>query len=133
MTHSGSKRPPALSLSEPKSFTVFTKPVPKSIAHQRFTVTRAVSGFSLVAIARATREEPSITLGASPRATVALMRAARGAAILEGRDFVTPDDVKSRAPAVLRHRVTLAPELEVEGRSIDDVLAIVTGRVAVPD
>lgn len=87
----------------------------------------------IAALTRATREEPAITLGASPRATVALMRAARGAAVLEGRDFVTPDDVKSRVAAVLRHRVTLAPELEVEGRSIDDVLALIASRIAVPE
>jgi MoxR-like ATPase len=83
-------------------------------------------------ITRATREEPSITLGASPRATVALMRAARGGAILEGRDFVTPDDVKSRVAPALRHRVTLSPELEVEGRSVDDALTALVTRIAAP-
>jgi len=84
------------------------------------------------AITRATRVEPSITLGASPRATVALMRAARGAAIIEGRDFVTPDDVKGRVTAALRHRVTLSPELEVEGRSVDDALLALVNRIAAP-
>jgi MoxR-like ATPase len=83
-------------------------------------------------ITRATRDEPSITLGASPRATVALMRAARGGAILEGRDFVTPDDVKSRVAPALRHRVTLSPELEVEGRSVDDALTALVTRIAAP-
>jgi MoxR-like ATPase len=83
-------------------------------------------------ITRATREEPSITLGASPRATVALMRAARGGAILEGRDFVTPDDVKSRVTSALRHRVTLSPELEVEGRSVDEALTTLVSRIAAP-
>jgi MoxR-like ATPase len=95
-------------------------------------VAAEVQGY-ITALTRATRDEPAITLGASPRATVALMRAARGAAVLEGRDFVTPDDVKSRVASVLRHRVALAPELEVEGRSIDDVLALVTARVNVPE
>jgi MoxR-like ATPase len=84
-------------------------------------------------IARATREERMLALGASPRATVALFRAARGAAVLEGRDFVTPDDVKGVAPAVLRHRITLAPELEVEGRTPDDVLTAILARVRVPE
>jgi len=86
----------------------------------------------VAAITRGTRTEPALSLGASPRASVALMRAARGSALLEGRAFVTPDDVKERAPAVLRHRVTLAPELEVEGRSTDDVLASILARVPAP-
>ena len=84
-------------------------------------------------ITRTTRDERMLALGASPRATVALFRAARGAAVLEGRDFVTPDDVKGIAPAVLRHRITLAPELEVEGRTADDVLAALLARVRVPE
>ena len=86
----------------------------------------------IAAITRATREDPSLVLGASPRASVALMRAARAGAVLEGRDYVTPDDVKARAPAVLRHRMTLAPELEVEGRTTDDVLAGVLTRTVAP-
>ena len=74
-----------------------------------------------------------LALGASPRATVALFRAARATAVLEGRDYATPDDVKSVAPAVLRHRIALSPELEVEGRSTDDVLAALLARVRVPE
>ena len=84
-------------------------------------------------VARTTREERMLSLGASPRATVALFRAARAVAVLEGRDFVTPDDVKGVAPAVLRHRIILAPELEVEGRTPDDVLAALLARVRVPE
>jgi MoxR-like ATPase len=84
-------------------------------------------------ITRTTREERMLSLGASPRATVALFRAARAAAVLEGRDFATPDDVKGIAPAVLRHRIALAPELEVEGRTTDDVLAALLARVRVPE
>jgi MoxR-like ATPase len=86
----------------------------------------------IASITRATREDPSLVLGASPRATVALMRAARAGAVLEGRDYVTPDDVKARARGVLRHRVTLAPELEVEGRTADDVLMGVLARTVAP-
>jgi MoxR-like ATPase len=86
----------------------------------------------ITAITRATREEPTLSLGASPRATVALMRAARAAAVLEGRAFVTPDDVKDRVCSALRHRVALSPELEVEGRSADDVLATILLRVIAP-
>jgi len=83
-------------------------------------------------ISRATREERMLALGASPRATVALFRAARGAAVLDGRDFATPDDVKAIVPAVLRHRIILAPELEVEGRTPDDVLSALLSRVRAP-
>jgi MoxR-like ATPase len=86
----------------------------------------------IAAITRATREESAVALGASPRATVALMRAARAGAILDGRDFVVPDDVKGRVASVLRHRITLAPELEVEGRTPDEVLAMIVSRVPAP-
>jgi MoxR-like ATPase len=73
-------------------------------------------------IVRATREEPSFSLGASPRAGVGLFLASRAEAFLNDRDFVTPDDVKSLARAVLRHRVILTPEAEVEGQTVDDRL-----------
>ncbi len=86
----------------------------------------------VASIVRATRDDPALTLGGSPRASVALFRAARAAALLAGRDFVTPDDVKDYALAVLRHRVLVAPELEVEGRTADDVLIAVLGRVKAP-
>jgi MoxR-like ATPase len=86
----------------------------------------------VVALIRATRDDPAITLGGSPRSTVALLRAARAAALLDGRDFVTPDDVKALAPAVLRHRLRVAPELEVDGRTPDDVLQALLTRVPAP-
>jgi MoxR-like ATPase len=86
----------------------------------------------VASIVRATRDDPALTLGGSPRATVALFRAGRAAALLAGRDFVTPDDVKDYALAVLRHRVLVAPELEVEGRTADDVLLAALGRVKAP-
>jgi MoxR-like ATPase len=86
----------------------------------------------IAAIVRATRGDPGLTLGGSPRATVALFRASRAAAVIAGRDFVTPDDVKDYALAVLRHRIILSPELEVEGRSSDDVLSAVLNRVPAP-
>ena len=92
----------------------------------------------IAAITRGTRSdvngggEPSLALGASPRASVALMRAARAGAVLDGRDYVVPDDVKARAISVLRHRVTLAPELEVEGRTADEVLTAVLARTVAP-
>ncbi|HEY5087520.1 MAG TPA: MoxR family ATPase [Gemmatimonadaceae bacterium] len=83
-------------------------------------------------IVRATREDSSLTLGASPRAAVALFRVARAAALIAGRDFATPDDVKQHALPALRHRVLLAPELQVEGRSTDDVITAVLTRVPAP-
>ncbi len=86
----------------------------------------------IASIVRATREEPALTLGGSPRATVALFRVARASALLAGRDFVTPDDVKDLAFPVLRHRVLIAPEVEVEGRTSDEVLDAVLTRVAAP-
>ena len=86
----------------------------------------------IAAITRATREDPALVLGASPRASVALMRVARAGAVMDGRDYVTPDDVKARALAVLRHRVLLSPELEVEGKTADDVVRAVLTRTTAP-
>jgi len=86
----------------------------------------------ITSIVRATRDDPALTLGGSPRATVSLYRASRAAALLAGRDFVTPDDVKEYALPVLRHRILLSPELEVEGRSGDDVIENVLARIPVP-
>jgi MoxR-like ATPase len=86
----------------------------------------------IASITRATRQDSSLVLGASPRASVALQRAARAAAVIAGRDFATPDDVKARTLSVLRHRVVLAPELEVEGRSTDDVITAILSRVVAP-
>ena len=86
----------------------------------------------VTAIVRATREAASLTLGASPRAGVALFKAARAAALLEDRDYVIPDDVKLLAPAVLRHRVSVAPELELEGVTADQALKSVLDRIEAP-
>jgi len=86
----------------------------------------------ITAIVRATREAASLTLGASPRAAVSLLKTSRAAALLEGRDYVVPDDVKQLAPAVLRHRVTVAPELELEGVTADAALGSILGQVEVP-
>ncbi len=86
----------------------------------------------VTAIVRATREEPSLALGASPRAGVALFLAARAEAFVAGRDFVTPDDVKALVLPVLRHRVVLTPEAEVEGQLLDERLAAMLGAVPAP-
>jgi MoxR-like ATPase len=76
----------------------------------------------MVALARATRDSPSLSLGASPRATAMLMHAAKAWAWLSGRAFVTPDEVKAIVKPVFRHRVQLRPELELEGATTDAVL-----------
>jgi MoxR-like ATPase len=86
----------------------------------------------VVNIVRNTRTWPGISLGAGPRGSIALIRAARAAALLAERDFVTPDDVKEIALATLRHRITLAPELEIEGHDIDNVLKAVLSKVEAP-
>jgi MoxR-like ATPase len=86
----------------------------------------------VTAIVRATREAASLTLGASPRAGVSLFKAARAAAFLDGRDYVIPDDVKRLAPAILRHRVSVAPELELEGVTADQALKAILDRTEAP-
>ncbi|GAB4276693.1 MAG: MoxR family ATPase [Coriobacteriia bacterium] len=95
------------------------------------TVAEAVVAY-ITAITRSTREHPSVTLGASPRASVALMMASKARALLSGRTFVTPDDVKTSAPAVLRHRVLVMAEVEIEGTGPDAVIEEVLATVQVP-
>ena len=85
-----------------------------------------------VRVVRKTREWPSVAIGAGPRGGIALLRAARAFALLSGRDFVTPDDVKSMAAPCLRHRLVLAPELEIEGRDSDSVLEALLEEVQAP-
>jgi len=85
-----------------------------------------------VRIVAATRKWPGIALGAGPRGSIALVRAARAQAVLGGRDFATPDDVRAIATPALRHRITLAPELQIDGQSVDDVLHALLARVEAP-
>lgn len=85
-----------------------------------------------VRLARATRDWPGLALGAGPRASIALVRGGRARALLRGGDFVTPDDIKRCALAVLRHRVRLAPELEIEGLTTDQLLRQLLDQVAAP-
>jgi len=85
-----------------------------------------------VRIVAATRQWPGITLGAGPRGSIALVRAARAQAVLSGRDFVTPDDVRDIARPALRHRIALAPELQIEGQSADDALTALLAKVDAP-
>ncbi|MDP2245572.1 MoxR family ATPase [Pseudomonas sp.] len=85
-----------------------------------------------VRLARATRTWPGLILGAGPRASIALVRGGRARALLRGGDFVLPDDIKGCALAVLRHRVRLAPELDIEGLSVDQVLQQLLDQVPAP-
>jgi MoxR-like ATPase len=84
------------------------------------------------AVVATTRGAASVSLGAGTRGSVALLRIAQAAALREGRDFVSPDDVKSNAAAVLRHRLVLQPEYEMEGVTPDAVVEEVLKKVEVP-
>jgi MoxR-like ATPase len=95
------------------------------------TVSDEVAGF-VVALVRQTRDLPAVELGASPRATVHLLAASRALARLAGRDFVTPDDVVAVARPVLRHRLVLRPEAELERYRPDDAVEAALAAVPVP-
>jgi MoxR-like ATPase len=86
----------------------------------------------IVDIVRASRRHESVLVGAGPRATQALLLAARAAAAIAGRDFVTPDDIKAMAAPVLDHRLILRPEFEIEGVSVVEVIQKILQQVAVP-
>lgn len=86
----------------------------------------------VVDLIRATRESADVETGASPRAGAMLALAARAHAALDGRDYVIPDDVKTLAAPALRHRVILSPAAEIEGRRVDQVLALLVDQVAAP-
>ncbi len=94
-------------------------------------VTEEVAGY-VAAVVRQTRALPSVLLGASPRAAVHLLAASKATARLEDRDYVTPDDVIAIAPAVLRHRLVLRPEAELERVSPDDAVRAALNAVPVP-
>ena len=86
----------------------------------------------LVQIGRASRSMPEVQYGASVRGALGLLHASKAAAAFGGRDFVTPDDVKAAAPPVLRHRILLKPEAELDGLRPDDIVRRILGSVAVP-
>lgn len=95
-------------------------------------VSAPVRGYAVNLIS-ATREHPELRLGASPRATLHLVRAARAAAALAGRDFVLPDDVQALAPPVLAHRLLTTAEAQLNGREPEQIVEEIVRRVAVPD
>ena len=86
----------------------------------------------IVDIVRRSRSHESVLVGAGPRATQALLLAGRAHAALEGRDFVTPDDIRTMAHAVLEHRIILRPEFEIEGLALGEVIGRILQDVTVP-
>jgi MoxR-like ATPase len=122
--------------AEPASFGVERVMNADGLARLRLAARRVRVEPSLLAyitaLVRATRGAPALTLGASPRASVALLKLSQAAAVLAGRTYVIPDDVKRLAPPVLRHRVAVAPELELEGVTPDQALRTILERVEAP-
>ena len=98
---------------------------------QQVEVDSRVSAYA-VELVRATRGSTLLRHGAGPRASIALLRCARALALINGETFVTPDDVKSMVLPVLRHRVILAPEVEIDGLGVDDVLRNLLDKVDAP-
>lgn len=94
-------------------------------------VSEAVSGY-VVNLVRQTREHPAVWVGAGPRATLALLTASRALAVLEERDFVLPEDIKTLAASTLEHRMLLRPEFEMEGVELREVIHAVLEAVEVP-
>jgi MoxR-like ATPase len=86
----------------------------------------------LASVVRSTRSQPSVEVGASPRASVHLLAAARSIATLAGREFVTPDDIHRVAMPVLRHRIVLRPEAELERYRPDEAVKAALASVEVP-
>jgi MoxR-like ATPase len=86
----------------------------------------------IVSIVRATRNSAAVSLGASPRAAISLMLVGKAIAAIEGRDFLIPDDVKTAAPPILRHRMLLKPEADLEGITPDQIVTEVLTSIAVP-
>ena len=108
----------------------------ETLATMRAQLNRIVIRDELVAylvdIVRATRKHESVLVGAGPRATQALLLASRAFAALAGRDFVTPDDIKTMSVPVLEHRLILRPEFEIEGVTVAEVIHKILEQVAVP-
>ena len=86
----------------------------------------------MIAISAATRRHPEIALGASPRASLGIYQACQAWAAIAGRDFVLPDDVKKMAPVVLTHRLMIAPQAQLRGQQLDELLSGIVDQVPVP-
>jgi MoxR-like ATPase len=98
---------------------------------EEILVKEELSGY-IVDIVRQTRRHPSVLVGAGPRATQALILAGRTHAAINGRDYITPDDIKSMALPVLEHRLILRPEYEIEGLTVGEVVGEILKAIAVP-
>ncbi len=109
---------------------------PHDIQHYRSQVQSIIVEPKLVEfiakIVYETRNNPALYLGASPRASLAILRSARANAAIKGRDFVTPEDIVEMAPHVLRHRIILTPEKEMEGLTADDLIDTILKSIEVP-
>ncbi|HMU10732.1 MAG TPA: MoxR family ATPase [Ferruginibacter sp.] len=109
---------------------------PVDIQHYRAQVQSVITEPKVVEfiarIVNETRNNPALYLGASPRASLAILRSAKASAAIKGRDFVTPEDVVEMAPHVLRHRIILTPEKEMEGVTEDDLIDTILKSIEIP-
>lgn len=109
---------------------------PADIQHYRSLIQQVIIEPKLIEfiarIVNETRNNPSLYLGASPRASLAILRSAKANAAIKGRDFVTPEDIVEMAPHVLRHRIILTPEKEMEGITADDLIDNIMKAIEVP-
>jgi MoxR-like ATPase len=98
---------------------------------QQVTLKEELAAY-VVEIIRATRKHESLLVGAGPRATQSLLLSARAHAVLDGRDFVTPDDIKAMVQGVLEHRLIMRPEFEIEELTIKEIIQRILEEIAVP-
>ncbi|CAN5649239.1 MoxR family ATPase [soil metagenome] len=102
----------------------------REVIHNVVIETRLIE--FIAKIVNETRNNPALYLGASPRASLAILRASKAWAAIKGRDFVTPEDIKDMASPVLRHRIILTPEKEMEGLTADDLIESILKNIEVP-
>jgi MoxR-like ATPase len=105
--------------------------ISRDVSARAVRVEQNILGY-ILGIVTATRHHEAIQIGAGPRASLALLESSRALAVLRGRDFITPDDIKELAGPVMIHRVILTPEAEMEGTTLPDILRQIFERVEVP-
>ncbi|MGE9267928.1 MAG: AAA family ATPase [Verrucomicrobiales bacterium] len=119
---------------DPRELTPLCQPEDIVTAQEiaaRVQVVKEVIDYA-VRLVRATRESNGLSLGAGTRGAISLIQVAKAHALMEGRDFVTPDDVKSAVLPVLRHRVQISPELAISGQDVDELLTQIASQVEAP-